>query len=57
MRIKCASTLQIIEAQLARLGEITRKSLAFYCAEAEPKEFDLVAIAEAAIRLHLQGLP
>jgi C4-dicarboxylate-specific signal transduction histidine kinase len=49
--------MQISESQLARLGEITRKSLAFYREEAEPKEFDLVAIAEAAIRLHLQGLP
>jgi signal transduction histidine kinase len=49
--------MPIIEAQLARLREITRKSLAFYRAEAEPKEFDLVAIAEAKIRLHLQGRP
>jgi hypothetical protein len=35
--------MQIIESQLARLGEITRKSLAFYRLEAEPREFDLVA--------------
>jgi hypothetical protein len=41
--------MQIIESQLARLGEITRKSLAFYRLEAEPREFDLVAIAEAQI--------
>jgi signal transduction histidine kinase len=49
--------MQVIESQLARLGEITRKSLAFYREEAEPKAFDLLDIAEAAIRLHLHGLP
>jgi signal transduction histidine kinase len=49
--------MEVVEAQLARLGEITRKSLSFYRGGAEPKEFDLVAIAEAAIRLHLHGLP
>jgi C4-dicarboxylate-specific signal transduction histidine kinase len=48
--------MQVIESQLARLGEITRKSLAFY-RQSEPKAFDLVEIAEAAIRLHLQRLP
>jgi signal transduction histidine kinase len=49
--------MEVIEFQLARLGEITRKSLAFYRDETEPKAFDLVDIAEAAIRLHLHGLP
>lgn len=49
--------MEVIESQLARLGEITRKSLAFYREEAETKAFDLVDIAEAAIRLHLHGLP
>jgi signal transduction histidine kinase len=49
--------MQVVESQLARLGEITRKSLSFYREEAEPKAFDLVAIAEAAVRLHLHGLP
>jgi signal transduction histidine kinase len=49
--------MQTVESQLARLGEITRKSLSFYREEAEGKDFDLVAIAEAAIRLHLQKLP
>jgi hypothetical protein len=41
--------MQVVEGQLARLGEITRKSLAFYREEGEPKAFDLVNIAEAAI--------
>jgi signal transduction histidine kinase len=49
--------MQVVESQLARLGDITRKSLSFYRDGAEPKAFDLVAIAEAAIRLHLQELP
>src|SRR3984885_174687 len=45
--------MQIIESQLARLGEIPRRSLAFYREEVEPKAFDLVDVAEAATRLHL----
>jgi signal transduction histidine kinase len=49
--------MQVVEAQLQRLGEITRKTLSFYRADEEPRAFDLVAIAEAAIRLHVQGLP
>jgi signal transduction histidine kinase len=49
--------MQVVESQLARLGEITRKTLSFYREDAEPKAFDLVAIAEAAIRLHVHGLP
>jgi signal transduction histidine kinase len=49
--------MQVVESQLARLGEITRKSLSFYHEGAELKTFDLVSLAEAAIRLHLQGLP
>ena len=48
--------MQVVESVLARLGDITRKSLSFYRDGAEPKAFDLVAIAEAAVRLHLQGL-
>jgi signal transduction histidine kinase len=48
--------MQLIEVQLGRLGEITRKSLAFY-RESEPAAFDLVEIAESAIRLHLHGMP
>jgi signal transduction histidine kinase len=48
--------MQVIESQLCRLAEITRKSLAFYRGETEPKAFDLVDIAKTAIRLHLQAL-
>jgi signal transduction histidine kinase len=49
--------MELVEDQLARLGEITRKSLSFYREEIDPKTFDLVAIAETAIRLHLSTLP
>jgi signal transduction histidine kinase len=49
--------MQVVEAQLARLGEITRKTLSFYRNETEANAFDLVDIAEAALRIHLQSLP
>jgi signal transduction histidine kinase len=49
--------MQVVEAQLARLGEITRKTLSFYRNEAEARPFDLVDIAEAALRVHFQSLP
>jgi signal transduction histidine kinase len=49
--------MHVVESQLARVGEITRKTLSFYREDAEPRAFDLVAIAEAAILLHIQGLP
>jgi signal transduction histidine kinase len=47
---------QMIESQLATLGEITRRTLSFYREEAVPKQLDLVSTAEAALRLHFQGL-
>ncbi len=40
------------EAQLERLGEITRKTLSFYREQSEAKDFDLVEIAESALRIH-----
>ena len=47
--------MQVAEAQLERLGEITRRTLSFYREEAKPKDFDLIEIAEAALRIHFQG--
>ena len=47
--------MQIAEDQLERLGEITRKTLSFYREGAKPEDFDLVEIAEAALRIHLRG--
>lgn len=49
--------MQVVESQLARLGEITRKTLSFYREEAEAKDFDLVEIAESALGIHLQRRP
>lgn len=40
------------EAQLERLGEITRKTLSYYREQSEAKDFDLVEIAETALRIH-----
>jgi signal transduction histidine kinase len=40
------------EAQLERLGEITRKTLSYYREQSEAKDFDLVEIAESALRIH-----
>ncbi|MGA9244261.1 MAG: sensor histidine kinase, partial [Silvibacterium sp.] len=40
------------ETQLERLGEITRKTLSFYREQSEAKDFDLVEIAESALRIH-----
>jgi signal transduction histidine kinase len=48
--------MQVIEAQLARLGEITRKTLSFHRNETEAMAFDLVDIADAALRVHMQPL-
>jgi signal transduction histidine kinase len=48
--------MEIVEFQLARLTEITRKTLSFYREETEAKDFDLVEIAEAALRIHVQQL-
>ena len=42
----------VAETQLNRLGEITRKTLTFYREQNEAKNFDLVEIAESALRIH-----
>lgn len=44
------------EAQLERLGEITRKTLSYYREQSEAKDFDLVEIAESALRMHAHRL-
>jgi signal transduction histidine kinase len=49
--------MQVVESQLVRLGEITRRTLSFYRDDTEAKDFDLVEIAEAALRVHFQQLP
>ncbi|HEY6764383.1 MAG TPA: HAMP domain-containing sensor histidine kinase [Candidatus Sulfotelmatobacter sp.] len=44
--------MEIAEAQLARLSEITRTTLSFYREQAEAKDFDLVEIAQSALMIH-----
>jgi len=44
------------QAQLERLGEITRKTLSFYREQSEATDFDLVEIAELALRIHAHRL-
>ena len=44
--------MEIAESQLLRLGEITRKTLSFYREQTETKDFDLVEIAESALKAH-----
>jgi signal transduction histidine kinase len=46
----------VAETQLNRLGEITRKTLSFYRDQSDPKPFDLVEIAESALRIHAHRL-
>ena len=53
---KVQANMEIAEAQLKRLGEITRKSLDFYKNEQEAREFDLIDIAESALTIHAQRL-
>ena len=42
----------VIEEQLETLGRVTSQALTFHREQAEAKEFDLVDIAESALRLH-----
>jgi signal transduction histidine kinase len=44
--------MEIAEEQLARLTEIARATLSFYREQSEAKDFDLIAIAEAALLIH-----
>ncbi len=46
----------VIEEQLATLGRVTRQALTFHRDQGEAKEFDLVDIAESALRLHADKL-
>lgn len=42
----------VIEEQLRLLGQVTSQALTFHRHQSETKEFDLVHIAEAALKLH-----
>jgi signal transduction histidine kinase len=45
-------SMELAESQLLRLGEIARKTLSFYREQTEAREFDLVEIAESALKIH-----
>jgi signal transduction histidine kinase len=47
-----AENMETVEQQLALLGKVTSPALAFHRKEGEPKEWDLVEIAESALKLH-----
>jgi signal transduction histidine kinase len=46
--------MAIADRQLSNLGNITRKTLSFYRDQAELKDFDLVDIAESALKIHAE---
>ena len=48
--------MQVAQTQLERLGEITRQTLSFYRDQKEERDFDLVELAEAALRIHAHRL-
>lgn len=47
-----AENMKTIEQQLALLSKVTGPALAFHRKEVAPKEWDLVEIAESALKLH-----
>jgi C4-dicarboxylate-specific signal transduction histidine kinase len=53
---KVKENMLIIELQLGTLGRITRLALTFYREQPSAGEFDLVEIAECALRLHADKL-
>lgn len=48
------ANMAIADKQLANLGNITRKTLSFYRDQSELKDFDLVDIAESALKIHAE---
>jgi signal transduction histidine kinase len=51
-----AENMETIEQQLTLLSKVTSQALAFHRKEVGPKEWDLVAIAESALKLHAAGI-
>jgi signal transduction histidine kinase len=43
---------ELSEIQLVRMGELTRRTLSFYRDHTEPSDFDLIEIAESALKIH-----
>jgi C4-dicarboxylate-specific signal transduction histidine kinase len=53
---KVRHNMEIAAGQLARVAEITHKTLSFYRDQKEAKMFDLVEIAESALQIHSRRL-
>lgn len=53
---KVTENMLVIEQQLETVGRVTRQTLAFHRQEVETKEWDLVEIAEAALKLHAEKI-
>ena len=51
---KVDENMEIAEKQLQNLASITRKTLSFYRDQTEARDFDLVDIAESALRIHAE---
>jgi signal transduction histidine kinase len=49
---KVLENMEMAEQQLFSLAKITRKTLSFYRDQSEAKDFDLVEIAESALKIH-----
>ena len=51
---KVEENMEIADKQLQNLANITRKTLSYYRDQSEAKDFDLVDIAESALRIHAE---
>jgi len=47
---------ELSEIQLVRMGELTRRTLSYYRDHTEPSDFDLIEIAESALKIHSHRL-
>lgn len=47
---------ELSEIQLIRMGELTHRTLNFYRDHTEPSDFDLIEIAESALKIHSHRL-
>ena len=50
------ANMQVVEEQLRTLGRVTAQVLTYHRQQSQAKEFDLIEIAESALRLHAEKL-
>lgn len=53
---KVVAYAHLAETQLVRMGELTRRTLTFYRDHTDPTDFDLIEIAESALKIHSHRL-